>query len=854
MRRSNPATVTVKAPAKGLLTTTAPDTQGAEKFVVDGENFRAEFGQIRTGPGYERIHTTAGNIDAAANLVHQPNLSGVDKDEATSPVIGTANSLYVMRRRARELVCDVDPCTITIAVVGNTADNDIKDGITIPAQDVANMVLGWAPNCVIHTGDLISGDGTYLEGENPYEELFARFYGQPFVGKYAGLYGRGPDEARLLPAPGEQDFDDPTGARFTDFFALPSPETHYTVCRGPVQFFILNSVGHGPAGQTGPGGSTIAGTGAASGTGEASLAYPACAQAVWLSAAVAASTATWKVVVIHHPADTSELTYRPGYGAVDWPWQSLGIDLVLSGHAFNYERIIKNGVTRVICGLGGQKMTGFGAAVTGSQARYSADYGALKLTVSHLSLIGEFVSRAGTVQDTFTLSPQRAAGVCYLSDAANVIASLEVRPPSATIEVGQTMQYAAYAHYVDGTVEDVTGIAGWSSDDIAVASVHLGKAFGGQIGTATFTAAYDGLSDTADIEVVARCTDSPIDVMLVLDKSGSMGASSGTQTRIERMKQSAKLFADSLDAQDKLGIVSFSGDYVHQIPNPSILAPLGSTKTTLYAAIENTTPYGGTGIGAAIDMAVAELESVRHGTGNRRMLVLFTDGFANVSVEGQAYISPPGNPTLDVETAGMAAAASAAVRARALGIYVVVVGLDLQYDTAKEAQVITWATDGYYYPVVSAETLPQVFAQLLSDLCREDGSEPPLETCEAVYFRSSVTQSDTLARLVAFPNNVYIAVEHTASGAPAGVITWLTWIGVSEVVGNGTAPTFSIVFGTLPTGISLNASTGQLTGTTSVAAGQYSVMVRITNPCTIELAPNNETVSETQAVVVIEIT
>ena len=50
---------------------------------------------------------------------------------------------------------------------------------------------------------------------------------------------------------------------------------------------------------------------------------------------------------------------RPGYAVMDWPWQDIGVDLVLNGHSHVYERMVRNGVTRIICGLGGQSRRNF---------------------------------------------------------------------------------------------------------------------------------------------------------------------------------------------------------------------------------------------------------------------------------------------------------------------------------------------------------------------------------------------------------------------------------------------------------------------------------------------------------------
>ena len=818
--------------------------ENQQRYIVDGENVRAEFGQLKSAPGYERIHTETSNIDAPANLVFQASVVGTDPDSATSPLIGTENSLYVMRRRARVLDCDAAPCSVTFAVLGNTGDNDVHDGTTVPVQDVVAMIRTWDPSFILHTGDLISSDGTWVDGENPFEELCGRFFAS-YIGSYGGVYGPGSRTNMFFPAAGENDYDSPHGDRYFDFFGLPPPEKYYSVRLGPVEVFVLDSVS--PS------------TGSPSGTGEADVSWATSPQKTWLQAAVSASTATWRIVMIHHPAISSgsEITSPPGYSAVDWPFETLGIDLVLSGHAHNYERLSKNGVTRVVCGLGGRKKVGFGSPVAGSVVRYSDDYGALKITANFATLTGNFYSRDGVERDSFTIDAQRSSNVCVLSDAAKEMSSLSVFPDATTVEVGQTMQYSATVWYVDGTSEDVTGIAGWSSSDITKASVSLGKATGNQSGTAVITASHAGLTDTATIEVVAKCIDTPIDVMLAVDVSGSMGAKSGSSTRIERAKQAAKLFVDAIDGSDRLGLIKFSGDYINQIPNASIVATLGSTKSAMYAEIDKLVPFGGTGIAAAIDAAKTELQSSRHTTGNRQMIVLFTDGFANVSTEGQAYISPPGNPSTGVETAGMAAAASAAAAARAAGMFVVVITLDLSYDSAKEEVVQTWATPGYYYAATSAEELPQLFARVLSDLCRSgDVVGPPTVCVEVEQGPSTHLPYGTHALCIVGQPIVstWVSVEYSISESPVpGVlfrpddIYYSQWCALSGHLGEGTPPTFRIVSGRLPDGLTVNAETGQITGRPTVV-GTYTCDIEVQSCTTSFTATVDLVVADCEAV------
>jgi len=81
------------------------------------------------------------------------------------------------------------------------------------------------------------------------------------------------------------------------------------------------------------------------------------------------------------------------------------------------------------------------------------------------------------------------------------LSKVEVVPTSASIEKGQTQQFTATAVYSDGSKQDVTGQAAWSSSDPAVATVAAGLATGVGAGSATIQAAYEGSVGQASLTV-----------------------------------------------------------------------------------------------------------------------------------------------------------------------------------------------------------------------------------------------------------------------------------------------------------------------------------------------------------------
>jgi trimeric autotransporter adhesin len=101
--------------------------------------------------------------------------------------------------------------------------------------------------------------------------------------------------------------------------------------------------------------------------------------------------------------------------------------------------------------------------------------------------------------------------------AAAVVTSIMISPPTASIRVGQTQAFQATALLDDGTAQNITNDAVWTSSNDSVASVSNAGGGGGPIGggvgrgvataltagTVTITATYQGLSATASLTVRA---------------------------------------------------------------------------------------------------------------------------------------------------------------------------------------------------------------------------------------------------------------------------------------------------------------------------------------------------------------
>ena len=91
-------------------------------------------------------------------------------------------------------------------------------------------------------------------------------------------------------------------------------------------------------------------------------------QGAWLQAALAASTAPWKIVIYHHAAYSSSSSHGSN-SWMQWPFQAWGAHATLAGHDHTYERILMaSGMPYFVNGIGGQSRNSFGTPVAGEGA------------------------------------------------------------------------------------------------------------------------------------------------------------------------------------------------------------------------------------------------------------------------------------------------------------------------------------------------------------------------------------------------------------------------------------------------------------------------------------------------------
>jgi len=259
---------------------------------------------------------------------------------------------------------------LRFAVIGDYGQAGLME------QLVADKVKSWSPEFVVTCGDNNYPSGTAAT----IDSNIGRYY-HGFIKPYTGVYGAGaPDRNRFFPVPGNHDWYTPGLVPYLNYFTLPGNERYYDVRWGPVHLFCLDSDVNEPDGNT-----------------------AASVQAAWLQGALAASTAPFRLVFLHHSPYSSSSHGNQLYA--QWPFQDWGATAVFGGHDHSYERILLGGFPYFVNGLGGSSIYSFYAPVAGSEMRYNNDYGAILVEASYQRAVVQFISRGGNVVDTITLLP-----------------------------------------------------------------------------------------------------------------------------------------------------------------------------------------------------------------------------------------------------------------------------------------------------------------------------------------------------------------------------------------------------------------------------------------------------------------
>jgi Ca-activated chloride channel family protein len=209
----------------------------------------------------------------------------------------------------------------------------------------------------------------------------------------------------------------------------------------------------------------------------------------------------------------------------------------------------------------------------------------------------------------------------------------------------------------------------------------------------------------ADPHIPLKQTKEGVNVVLVIDDSGSMQATDYSPNRLEAAKKSAEILIKSLKPKDHIGIVIFESGAT----TASYLMPF---KDRAIDKLRSIAPKDGkTAIGDGLSLAVDMATSIPN---KKKVVILLSDGVNNAGV-----ISP---------AEGVAFAKANKIQVYSIGmgsVEPVVLGYDWlgnpQYAELDEAtlQAIAQETDGKYFKSVDDKTLEEIYKNISQEIERE---------------------------------------------------------------------------------------------------------------------------------------
>lgn len=385
--------------------------------------------------------------------------------------------------------------TENFAIIGDYGcDGGTADNIASGLPDVATMVKSWNPNFILTVGDDSYHDAANRGCSTDIDKNVGKYY-RDYIYPYTSNNGYtrtsgSPSVNRYFPVMGNHDDNCINGewsfgtyncsGRWENYFPTQNYSStsnvnttsgngrYYTFQQDNIQFFAVNANAEEPDGNT------------ATST-----------QANWLKSALAASTATFKIVYMHQSPYSSynasaEGSRGPQQEMKKWPFKEWGADIVISGDDHYYERNEYKNLTYIVNGVGG--MPTFPSIdtdriVAGNRVHIEQKFGAVRVDyntqgdVLHFRFYGiDPANRStNTVMDEFYLY-KRSSGATYLVEQPAELERLraEARIPAQELTAYPNPTkgdlnirwYQSTSSPVDFTIRDLSGRSVWQQKDV----------------------------------------------------------------------------------------------------------------------------------------------------------------------------------------------------------------------------------------------------------------------------------------------------------------------------------------------------------------------------------------------------
>lgn len=322
-------------------------------------------------------------------------------------------------------------------------------------------------------------------------------------------------------------------------------------------------------------------------------------------------------------------------------------------------------------------------------------------------------------------------------------------------------------------------------------------------GNSDFLVGLSALSSTSNLKTTTTTT-TPLDIVLVLDQSGSMGDSfggSGSGTRRAALQEAAKTFINATEEsnqgldksqQHRISIVTFdSGSSVSR----GWTYVSGNGADQLRFTVDGLSANGATRVDLGMDDANDQLNSARQGA--MKVVIVFTDGDPTSGSSFENEVAADAINTAHtikqdkgatVYTIGIFSGANPNTDNKANNY---MNAMSSNYPTATAVGEnpsifdwsgkfsITWGdgsrNDGYYKSATNSEELNKVFEEISEDITTNAGSGSPIEevTHEGALNPGTLTFTDELGSYmevsgdtmtVVYGDQMFISTSKTTAG------------------------------------------------------------------------------------------
>ncbi len=202
------------------------------------------------------------------------------------------------------------------------------------------------------------------------------------------------------------------------------------------------------------------------------------------------------------------------------------------------------------------------------------------------------------------------------------------------------------------------------------------------------------------------CT-TPVDTMLVFDRSGSMDVGHKNPPEpLTTAKNAALAYLDTAKSSDKVGLVSFADTASSPIDHELSLDH-GAASSTLSALAISKNGLQNTNLGDALKAAFEELQSARHASPAKKVIVVLTDGDANRPLDP---VKQSNGAYAKEYAAGFAA------EAQKSGVQVYAIGLGTSVNEAFLRDRIA-GDPARYFSAPTAESLQTIYKTISETVC-----------------------------------------------------------------------------------------------------------------------------------------